>query len=665
MSRSTAASPVFETTTASRPGRAVRAGAFLWTHAVDVALCIGIAVASFLILRPFLNPDFESIRGKVTYSWDEGVVLHHALRLRQGEMLYRDFFDFQGFFSYLPFTLGFTVATPGATTGKTVMFVLMSLWGAVTYLTVKEVTHKRWAGVLVALYFPLCVWPTWPFAYQHFIGDLWATTAVLFAIHGEKSNLRRGWLVAGVFSALAMWTSLSEGLPAFLALFASCLFVRYARRDRWHLLGQYLSGALAFTAFYVLVLVARGALVAAYEAVLVFPFKHYGPGNRTAYAYDAAMFVAQWMARGPEQGRAAQLLVDMTMNAPKIGVVVSSGVAALLAHRVLHRFYTGRPKHGIIPWDTFAPCVYVASLGSLAVPVWWGITRSDIAHIGFVQQMSVIAMTALWLPASTLRRRWWSGRWRPLAAIQILSGIAVVVVLLQAGTFFRTNVQNAKWKDIDEHIANDPAHPDRHCETLHARLEPDDRMVALSHGGYTHLTCKRRSAISIPHLLHNDPNYWGAMWPKAAREIAERRPRLLLVSPTDFEVLARYQPSLRSLYIGFNLNYMLAEGRPGPPLATGEEWWYAIHDEATGRLEREGALTFAKGPGTPMSSPYVALLDDAKDGVFTYLDGNKVQIFEGSRIYVLERGEDGRTMTGRAFEGVSKPRRMTVVKRGP
>ena len=46
-----------------------------------------------------------------------------------------------------------------AATGRVTMYLLMAAWGAVTYLTVKEVTQKRIAAVLVALYFPLCVFP--------------------------------------------------------------------------------------------------------------------------------------------------------------------------------------------------------------------------------------------------------------------------------------------------------------------------------------------------------------------------------------------------------------------------------------------------------------------------------------------------------------------------
>ena len=629
--------------------------------AIDAALAVAVAVAVFVLLWPFLNPELEAIRGKVTYSWDEGVVLHHALRIAQGEMLYRDFFDFQGFFSYLPFALGFSVATPSPRTGKIVMFLLMAGWGAVTFLTVKEVTHRRWLGVLVALYFPLCVWPTWPFAYQHFIADLWATTAVLFAARGEKRRSPRAWMLAGVFSALAMWTSLSEGLSAFAALLTCVVVVRFARREGWAYLEKFLAGAFGFTAVYVLFLAARGALRKAHYAVLVFPFKHYGPGNRTQYAYDAAEFLGRWRGRGPLEREASELLVEMTMDLPKAGVVAASVVALVLVHRALYRLFTRRPKEGLVPWDTLAPSAYLASLGSLALPVWAGVTRSDIAHIGFVQQMSVLGIAALFLPAETLARRRWTGKWRALTAIQLAAGVALAFVLWKAGAFLRKNASRARWSDIDAYIANDPAHPDRHCETLQARLRPDDRFVALSHGGYTHLTCGRRSGISIPHLLHNDPNYWGAMWPKAARDIVTNRPRLLLVSTTDFEVLARHEPAIRALYMGYSLNYVLREGRPAPPLAS-TEWWYSI-DGPGGALVREGPIRFVPGPGGPMDSPVVAFVDASEKAAFTYVDGPTVQIFDGTKSYVLERRDDGTTMVGKAFDAVAPGLRMTLVKR--
>lgn len=659
MSRSTAPSP---------PREWSRYGAWMRANAIDIAICVALFFTSYRIFYPFLNPDFESIRGPVTWSADEGIVLHHGLRIAQGEMLYRDFFDFQGFFGYLPFSIGYTLFTPSVSVGKKVMFVLMSLWVVVIYLTVKEVTRQRIAGIIMGLYFPLCVWPTWPFAYQHLIAELWSTAAVLFGIWGERKILPRGWLIAGALSGLAVWTSLPEGVPACFALMAACGAVRYARRDGWHFFGQFVAGAFGFTALYLVFLAVTGSLVAAYQAVIVWPFTHYAPINRTEYASDAQWMLSRWLGRGKVQAQAAQLMVDMTVKSPKAGIAVATGVALLLIHRMLHRFYAKRPKRDvIIPWDTFAPCVYIASLGAIGVPVLMGTVRTDLAHIGFVQMACVLALVPLWTPASTFRRRWWSGKWRGVTAVQLLSAAAVVFAIYRAGQFHQKNVNAAKWKDIDYYLSHQGAeYIDRHCDTLNARIQPGDTLALLSHGGWTHVMCGTRSALSMPSLLH-EQTYWGTQWKQAAREIKERKPRFILVPAAhDFDTLAQHEPALRDMYIGYWRNYMLKEGRPGPPFEP-SEWWYSIED-ATGRLVREGPIKFVKGPGAPMAPPYLAYVDDNPKGQWTYLDGKKLHVYFGDReaweVFILERSEaDLRTMTGTYFAGVADGKRMKVVRR--
>src|SRR5262245_20675823 len=117
---------------------------------VDVLLSVALFFGTYHSLKPYLNPHLESLRGQIKFYPDEGVVLHHAARILQGEMLYRDFFYFQGLIGYLPFTIGFSVATPGAVTGRLVMHTVIAAWTVVTYLLVKEVTQKRWAAALVA-----------------------------------------------------------------------------------------------------------------------------------------------------------------------------------------------------------------------------------------------------------------------------------------------------------------------------------------------------------------------------------------------------------------------------------------------------------------------------------------------------------------------------------
>ena len=609
--------------------------AFAARYALDAFLCVAIFVAVYRILLPHINPLLPSMRGPVNFWGDEGTVLYHAERIRQGEVLYRDFFDFQGLFGFLPFTIAFSIAPVSAETGRLTMFVLMAAWGSVTYLTVKAVTAKRWAAVLVALYFPLCVFPTWPYAYQHFIADLWITCAVLFAIYAERDAFERGWVVAGIFTALGLWTSLSEGGVAFASLLASCIVLRYAGRRPWRIVLDFAAGFGGVTALYALYLASRGALRAAIHAVLVFPFTSYGENNKTEYGFDGVRYVTAWLNAGEFEGGVVQRLVDMTMKVPKYGVVVSLLVALVLLDRVAYRRHTRRVKRRGIPWPVLSACVLVASLGALAVPVWGNFTRSDIAHIGAVQQMSVLALTVLWAPISKENLTRW--RWRVVWGLQAIAGVYVLSILYDTGKFHRANAAQVEPKSLTAAIR---AH--YNCPILEARTRPDDSVV-VNYGGWAHLVCGRKSAISFPHLMAGP--YWDEMWPVAAREIVARKPRVLMLTSNDFQRLTRHEPAIAALYIGMNGNYMLAEGRPGPPW-TPAEWRYTSRGPA-GTTVR-GHVSFYAGVGAP---PFTAHFDDREESAFTYLDGATVQIFANGATYILERDETGRSMTGFVYEG--------------
>ena len=610
---------------------------FVRRHAIDAVLCALVAYAVFRILLPHVNPELPSLRGPVKFWGDEGTVLYHAERIRQGDVLYRDFFDFQGFFGFLPFTVAFSVAPVTPTTGRVTMYLLMAAWGAVTYLTVKEATQKRLAAVLVALYFPLCVFPTWPYAYQHFIAGLWVTAAVLFGIHGDRGGRAWAWSIAGIFSALGFWTSLSEGAVAFVGLFGACLLVGYATRASWARPLMFVAGFASVTALYAIYLASHGALGVAIHDVLVFPFTSYGANNKTEYGFDAPRYVAAWEKVSPWQGRVADHLVAMTLLLPKWGIVVALIVAAVLLDRAFHRRHTRRVQRTGAPWSAFAPCVYVASLGALAVPVWAGYTRSDVSHIGFVQQESVIALTALLAPIRAVNLTKW--RWRFVFGLQVVAVVFLAKTVYDAGRFQYANAKAAPAADFDAAVD-----AESRCALLERRTEPEDRVVT-NYAAWVHLACKRKSAISFPHLQQG--GYWQEMWPQAAREIAERKPRILLIGSMEFHTLARHEPAIGELYVAAGNSYVLREGRPGPPWGA-SEWSHTVR--GPGGAVVRGRIAFRKNEANG-ALPWLAFVDDAQVGAPTYVDGARVEIFDGPRTWLLERDPAGRAMTGAIYDG--------------
>lgn len=603
----------------------------------DAIIATAVYVVSYFAMIPYLNPSLFGMRGKQHFWGDEGTVLHHANRILHGEVLYRDFFDFQGLFGFLPFTLGFAIGGATPTVGRLTMIVLMAIWCSVLYLTVKEITLKRWAGILVALYFALCVWPTFPYAYQHFIADLWLTAALLFSIWGERDVLAKGWQWGGVFLALAVWTSVSEGLPGMVAIFGCCAVFRYARRDGWERLGQLTKGFFSFTFIYAAYLAGSGTLKRAFHAELVFPFTTYGLENATKYAFDAPDYIRHW--KTSPHAATVERMVNMTMDVPKWGIPLAFMVALLLVDRVAYSYYRRAVKTRGIPWSTLAPCILAASLAGLAVPVVSGTTRNDICHLGFVQQMSVIAMCVLWAPISkeSLKKL----RWKVAFAAQLLLGGYVALVDWQSWKFLRTIALTAKTATVRR--LEDDASAQYNCKSMRARTRPEDTVI-IHYGGMGYLTCQRNSAISFPHLFHAP--YWEAQWPVAAREIVKKRPRVMYISAQDFQRFSTDQPMIRSLYFAADGgSYVLAEGRPGPPLVTGT-WSYTLTGPA-GHIVR-GRMKLEQNPSGP--TPFKASFDEAKP-LMMQVDGSMVQLFEATNLYTLERDATGKTMTGLVWTG--------------
>lgn len=622
-----------------------------------IDLIIG-GVVGFLCWRlmlPYLNPSLECVRGKVAFWGDEGIVVHSADRIRRGEVLYRDFFNFQGPLGYLPFTLAFTFGPITATVGRGTMIFVMAVWCGVTYLTVKEITRKIWAGVLIGLYFPLCVWPTWPYAYEHFIAAFWMTCAVLFAVYGERGNLRRGWLVAGIFGAMSFWTSIPEGFCGIVSLALCSLVIRYATKARWNLLGQFAVGFSGLSGAICLYFAARGGLLAMLRAVFVFPFTNYVEKNKTEYAFDAADYLRLWSMRGKSEGAAVELMLDMTKTVPKAAIVIAVVVAVVVLERVAHRRYTRRVKGGRI-WEVLAPVALAASLGALAVPVWWGVTRNDVCHLGFIQQTSVIALAAaFWFPISDERLA--KLRWRFVWVAQVTTGCAVAAVLLQVHAFADANAKIAdkitelEKRDLDAYIGRQMK-----VKSVMARLRPDELFVE-NYGGYTHLLSQRGDAISFPHL--GNEAYYEGQFPIAAREIVTKRPRAILMSAEAFNLFVRHEPSIQQLYVGFENNYFLAAVHPGPPLHLDVPFALSVY--GPGGQVRRATVKFERGGG---STPYVAHISDRPQSVFTYVDGDRVQIIDGNAVYVLELAADGNSMRGTYFEGLDITRYTDLERAG-
>ena len=354
----------------------------------DAGMAMILAALTFALLLPYLDASMLSIRADVRQMPDEGTVLSNADRVSRGQALYREVFYFKGPISYLPYVLADRIAPPTARTGRLTMFAILAIWSAAMSEVALLITGRRVVAVLVALWVPLQIWQAWTYAYQDFTAQFLLVLGVLCALvafdapDGRRRALTLG--AAGVCAALAVWTSLAQGVAGLVALGGAVTLVAgltAGRRAGLHAAGSFGLGAVLGSAAVFGWLAAMGAVRPGLEAMLVFPFSHYrGAANDTSYGFDAAIYLASWIA--PRWiAIAAGSILGVTEVVPILALAVALGVVAWVIAQV------ARPRSRRRSWraPALARLMVPASLAATALPVILRQTRSDICHLGFIE----------------------------------------------------------------------------------------------------------------------------------------------------------------------------------------------------------------------------------------------------------------------------------------
>jgi hypothetical protein len=601
---------------------------------IDALIALAVAAAVLPLLWPYRQPGFETLRGVVGSQTDEGTALYLADRIRRGAALYRDIWDFKGPVGHLPLALGLGVGEPGVASGRAAMLCVVALWSGATYLAVRQIAAARSVALAFALLPAFLFWPTWPYAYQDFSGQLWSTLAVACALAALRHP--SAVVAAGACAALAFWTSLSQGLPALVGLGGAVVLTEYSTADRRFArrqAGRFLLGALAVSLVIAIWLAALGSLRHAAEAIFVFPFERYmTPYNQTAYGYDAPNYVQHWSAVGRFQGAAVHVLTSAIVLLPWAGLAAGVLIGAGLVGCAGFRLLAGRVAPFAPSRAALMRLTVPAAVTATFVPVALGKTRSDVCHIGFVCGTATLVLalaTVRWPSGRPLRRGPpWMGRCVRAAAGGTFAILAAVAVAFHAHLLQRPYLSI----DVDDWFRRSFA-----ADLIAERTPPHDEIVALHSGGYRYLTSRRDAAIPYPMLW--DDRYCEQQWPIAAERILQRLPPILLIQHGEFELLARHQPLLRDLYFGYSGNYMREERRPGPRLCRDGTWSYLAEGS-----RRELPLSLREN-GAPAN--FVATLDGrALQG---HVDEDRVAWFDADVAYVARLARDARSLRGRIY----------------
>lgn len=252
---------------------------------------------------------------------DEGVTCMNAARIAQGEVIYRDFFQFITPLSFMIVGLIYKVFGISFLAGRLFALTVAFLYLLFVFLLSKRILkNDLYAALSVAV---LCQagFVAWPYPSHHTLANLFAVVAVFFLL---KAPSRRSFFLFGGFSALTFWSLQDEGVYLILA---SLVYLAVSDRNRKRFI-SYGAGGLVFSlpiAGYLLVSVPLGSL---YDRLLAYPFAFYhtNPGNKFDILHPVKGIIEVWSSgqfrSAPVYSAIATLTSSFIVLAPFIAAIL-------------------------------------------------------------------------------------------------------------------------------------------------------------------------------------------------------------------------------------------------------------------------------------------------------------------------------------------------------
>jgi hypothetical protein len=431
---------------------------------------------------------------------DEGTVVYDSARIAAGELMYADFFEFQGPVFYHLTAAAIAVGGPTLTSAR-VLHVVVTAAAAAMIFWIATTLAGAWAGAGAAAIHVFLLVPVWPYTYPHWVAEALVLAGVIAAMRGR-------WLGAGALFGLATFTIQSIGLPALVAVgVAAGLPTRSVRVPL-----RVLAGALLAIAPILAIFALRGALGELVYAMWIWPFSHYGGGQEDAAVYashlgryidlhDAVALPWRWLA-------ALGLVV---VAALPIAGLAGGAIAGLRGLRK----------------DAEPPLAGAAAIAAVA-PVVTLVVRHDLAHLAFVGGLALVGVATLC---------------RARAGAAILALVGLLSATSYAAKTARTwsiSREMGGWRDVVLALPN--------ARLMDRQLAPDAQIVVGTAGGFYYLYV-RPAAVAHTYLPAESVTYFSeAQWQRVADEIAERRPAFLILVGKQWDELRRRRPEIDRRY---------------------------------------------------------------------------------------------------------------------
>ncbi len=335
----------------------------------------GIALLLFVLSVLYLWP----FRAYTSLNADEGIVLQGAQCIRDGKVLYRDFFSFLTPGSFYGMALLFKIFGSSILVGRTLLLVYGGLFSTLTYLLARRVC-SRWSAILSAYLVLITCLPHRFLVLHNWDSTLAAYLALYCAVWALQAHHWIWPFVSGCFVALTFLSEQSKGAGLMAGLLVALLIVRqtYPRglsSNRLYLISLFcgLTWPILLTVAY---FASRYSLSQMW-ADWIWPLQNYSAANRLPYGY-VVMSGESWTTFYADLSWARRLLVIL-LTSPYFLVPVLPFLA--LGYLAFHSRELWRKKQWIKA-SSYYVLVSATSLG--LVLSTWLTGRPDFTHLIYV-----------------------------------------------------------------------------------------------------------------------------------------------------------------------------------------------------------------------------------------------------------------------------------------
>ena len=229
---------------------------------------------------------------------DESYFLYEAKRVRDGEVMYRDVFEFATPLAAYAMAGLFWLFGTSMATARISMAFLHALTGVLLYATSRQLGVRRELALAVPLAYLAVCQAVWPFASWHWFSTLFATAVLLSMVAGPWATRPRWMVVPGLLNGFLICVQQQKGVA--LAAGTGAVLVadflvdrRYPDPGSWRALATRLAYLAAGVAVVVGPVLLAFTLLAGvqplYDVLVRFPLENYRPSFRSAWGAVAPL----------------------------------------------------------------------------------------------------------------------------------------------------------------------------------------------------------------------------------------------------------------------------------------------------------------------------------------------------------------------------------------